>query len=787
MALALQLERRQLTLAVRLQVVAACSISLLALSAICAGAQTGGSQQLPPVSVTPPAPNAPAKKAAPSQAPGSPAAAPSPQTSSNPATALGSFNPALDLQGVQLPPGTTLTTAGAVDGYRALTSVSATRTATPIEQIPQSIQVVPRSVIDDQGAQNIQDATRNVSGVQATNPLLTPTFSDTKIRGFGAEQWVDGIMVYYNAGNRDAMANIERIEVLKGPSAILYGGGSGVPVGGAINIVSKLPTDKSGGEIGFTFGSHGLLKPYVDINQPLNDSKTVLFRLTGEYTSADSFIDVLESENYAINPTLTLTNKTDTTITVQGHFNRWKQQEYQGLPATGTVAGTFRIDPDLFIGPSDIPKSYSESQGVTVTFDHRMNENADIGLKARWSRSRFAEYVQTISGPGPFGFTANEPAGGIGSTWFLSNAYLFQEVDEVTINPHARFKFDTDLTKNVVVFGADYSRVADKGILTADVGGAGTVDLLNPSFPVPYAQPADSFFTTFQKPDNVYETRGLYGQVQSTVFNRLHLLAGVRLANVEIQYQDPTPFVLADVETSATKVLPRLGAVFDVLPGLSVYASYSEGLRANPFTRYVGAPKPEEATQKEAGVKIKLSSALSGTLAVFDIERANVPVAAPGGLGSLPIGEQRSRGFETDWIWQPNRNWQLIASYAFIDAELLKEAAGAPAGSKLIGIPDHSGRVWVNYLFDPHVLKGWSVGAGIYAAAGSPVDLANQYFTGNFFTVDAKLGYEDDRIKAAFHVKNLTGEQYFLPYGYFGGRVATGDDRAFFGTLAYKY
>ncbi|NJO55712.1 MAG: TonB-dependent receptor [Rhodospirillales bacterium] len=122
-----------------------------------------------------------------------------------------------------------------------------------------------------------------------------------------------------------------------------------------------------------------------------------------------------------------------------------------------------------------------------------------------------------------------------------------------------------------------------------------------------------------------------------------------------------------------------------------------------------------------------------------------------------------------------------------MDAELVEPAAGAPAGSKLIGVPEHSGRFWVNYLFDADVLKGWSVGAGIYAASGAPVDLANQFATGDYFTVDAKIAYENQHMKAAVHVKNLTGEDYFVPYSFFGGRVAPGDDRAVFGSLAYKF
>jgi len=674
------------------------------------------------------------------------------------------------------------TTAGAVQGYRALSASSSTKTDTAIERLPQSVQVVPQEVIRDQSVLSVEEAARNVSNTQGTHRLQTPAYESSVIRGFRAEQWLDGMVVYYNAGDRDTLANIERIEVLKGPSAILYGGGEGAPVGGAINVISKLPTEKASGEVGLKFGSHNFVQPYFDVNQPISKDGTVLFRMTGEYTSANSQIDVLETERYSLNPTLTLTNKTDTKLTIQGRLTSWAQQEYQGLPATGTVAGGFQINRDLFIGPSDIPDSYSKTQGVTVTLDHRFNAYVDASIKARWSKSKFAEYAQSIVGADSF--AANTPFFAP-STWALTNVYLYQEQDEVSVNPNVRVKFDQGPTKNTLLFGADYSRVSDKGVMTADffLGGAGLVDLTAPSFSTPYVQVGESPFTTFFKPANIYETKGVYAQLQSSVAEKLHILAGVRLANVTIDALDPSLGV--DATTDKTKVLPRIGAVYDVARGFSVYASYSEGLKANPFAIYNSAPEPEESTQKEAGIKFNLGNGLSGTAAIFEIERSKVPVTI--GLGSDPIGEERSRGFETDVIWQPNANWQLIGSYGYVDAKLVKATPTTPAGVSLVGVPQHSGRLWVNYKFDPDILKGWSVGAGVYAASAAPIDLANTYDSDAYFTIDAKIAYESQHYLASLTVKNLSGEKYFTPYSYFGGRVAPGDDRALYGTIAYRY
>ncbi|MDX2155762.1 MAG: TonB-dependent receptor, partial [Hyphomicrobiaceae bacterium] len=373
------------------------------------------------------------------------------------------------------------------------------------------------------------------------------------------------------------------------------------------------------------------------------------------------------------------------------------------------------------------------------------------------------------------------------STWALSNVYLYQEQDEVAFNPNVRFKLDAGPARTTLLVGGDYTRLTDTGILTSDLltGGAGLVDLADPTFPTPFLVPPDSPFTTFQKPGNEYVTQGLYAQLQTTLQERIHLLAGLRLANIKIDYIDPVAF--ADFQTDTTKLLPRAGAVVDVLPGLSVFASYSQGLKANPYTFFVGEPEPEESEQRETGVKLNLGGSLTGTLAVFEIDRSKVPVPVSGGFASAAIGEQRSRGFEADLLYQLGANWQVLANYAYVDAELVEAASGASAGSKLVGVPEHSGRVWLNYGFDADVLPGWSVGAGVYAAAGSPVDLANRYVTEDYFTIDAKVAYDADTFSAAVHVKNLTGEEYFVPYSYFNGRVAPGEERAVYGTVKVRY
>ncbi|MET4204897.1 TonB-dependent siderophore receptor [Bradyrhizobium sp. LA6.12] len=705
----------------------------------------------------------------------------------NAANALGTYNPALDLPDLKLPPRTSVTTAGPVDGYRALSAFSSTKTATPIEQIPQSIQVIPRSVMVDQNNLSVTEAIQNASNAQGPNYLGIGTTGLTPltIRGFAAQQWLDGIPVNYDTGDRDSFANVERIEILKGPNAILYGGGTGAPTSGAVNIISKLPTDKASVETGVTFGTNNYWRPYFDVNQPLSADKTVLFRVTGEYTTSDSFVDVVHQDRYSFNPTLTFTDKTDTTLTIQGRLSRFEQQGYEGLPAVGTVSGDFRLNPKLFIGPSNIPKSITEVQGVTVTFDRQLDPYWSFNVKTRWSTSKEDQKSQTTLSAAP----------DVGpTTWSLANIDLAQQQTEFTINPNVQAKFALGPTKNVWLIGADYSRVTDSGHMNSDLG-VPPVDLLNnPVFPTPYVDPtpASPTFFPFFDFNSVYVTKGAYTQLQSTIYDRIHILAGVRVASINIDYIENFPFSTGVYSptpfgSEKTKALPRIGAVVDLIPGLSVYGSYSEGMQATPFTQALNTNiEPETSKQLEGGFKFSINDQLTGTIAVFDIQRENVPVLVGVGIGAESA--QESKGFETDLIWQPNKNWKVLASYGHTNVVFSDSLnVGIAAGNHPSGVPEDSGRVWVNYAFDTAALRGWSVGAGVYAASSQYVDNFNLYKTPGYFTVDAKIAYETEHFRASFNVKNLTGEKYFVPFAWLGGQVAPGDGRAFYGTIAYRY
>ncbi|MFT4096755.1 MAG: TonB-dependent siderophore receptor [Rhodoblastus sp.] len=695
---------------------------------------------------------------------------------------LGAYNPALDLPGdMQLPPDATWTTAGPVVGYHALSAMSSTKTATPVEQIPQSITVLPKALLDDQRPASLGEAVQNVSNTQGPNDLGIGNngMSPFKIRGFAADQWLDGLPLLYGPGNRDSISNIERIEVLKGPTALLYGGGAGAAIGGAVNIVSKLPTNVASGEVGVTAGSYGQIRTFFDVNQPITPNGSVLFRVTGEYGRANSFIDVLQSKSYAFNPTITFTNQDDTTLTIQASLSKLARQAYPGLPAVGTVAGGFRINPWMWPSDPTIHDSYTRREAVTVTLDHRFDSVWSFNVKGRYSRTANIQDSQGTQ-------TAAPDLGP--TTWSVINVAMNQPQREFSINPNLRAKFALGETKNTLLIGADYSHVNDSGYMWSDFD-APPVDLLNPVFRTPFnVSPASPTFFPWYDFQGTYTTKGAYAQLQSSLWNRVHLVAGARLANITTSYYEKVPFFAGGLlppqtfTMDKTKLLPRAGAVVDLVAGFSLYASYSEGMLWTAFTQ-AAKLEPEESKQLEGGLKFNLGQQFSGTISVFDIRRTNVPVVV--GVGVTDTAGQRSHGYEADVVWQPTSAWKILASYGYTNA-VYSDSKLAPAGNKLPGVPSHSGRVWVDYAFDGQ-LKGLSLGGGVYASSGQYVDNFNLYKTQSYFTIDSKLAYDAGNWTAAIHAKNITGQRYFVPYNWFGGQVAPGAPRQVTATMTYKW
>lgn len=678
--------------------------------------------------------------------------------------------PQIEIQAAQ--PGTTSTTAGPVQGIRALTSAGATRTDTPIERVPNSIQIVPRQLIEQQGNLSQSEAFLNLAGVVPVPALFYGGVNPT-VRGFPAERFTDGLPNYFDGGARDLLVNVERIELLRGPQAVLYAGGSNA-TGGVLNVISKMPTDRRFAEFGITAGGRSFWSPWFDINQPLNGEGTVLFRITGQFEGMRSAVETFDRQSLTINPTLTFTNNAGTALTIQGHYSRRSQPDYGGLPTVGTIdRSSISIRDSFFPANPNNPRATSDLASLTLRLDHAFNETWSSFTTARISTSAFNQPSQ--------GTLSNVPSSGA-STFDFYNFVVRERLNEVSIASNLVGRFQSGPAQHRLLLGVDYNRVTERGGMWGDFLGT-PVDYLNPVFPA-YSE-TGPFWGPYILADNAYRTMGATAQLQTSLWNRLHLLAGIRVANLLINDNDAA--LLKTFESSTTRVLPRLGAAYEIVPGVSLFAGYAAGIK--PVMFYTGAApaKPEESSQIEAGIKLHTAFGLSGTLAVFQLTRRNVPITPTGHFLAEQSGEQRSRGFEADMTWQPNPNWSFMAAYAYVDAAIVRDGNPAFVSQPLTGVPRYSGRLWVNYKVTEGRLDGLSLGAGLYAASDQVVELASPWRTPGFVTFDARIAYQYQNWTIALTGKNLADRRYFVPYPYLSGRVMPAEGRSAYLTVSTRF
>ena len=266
--------------------------------------------------------------------------------------------------------------------YVAPIATTGTRTDTPLRDVPQSIQVIPRQVLQDQQITQIGDALRNVSGVSRATPSASFFGDFVNIRGFaiGRDYFVNGIRMPFAAYNIDLdPLNVEQIEVLKGPASVLYGQGE---PGGIINLTSKQPLDRPYYNLGATIGNFNFYRPNIDLSGPLDSDKRVLYRLNAAYQSSDTFVDYTELERYAIAPVISFQLGESTKLTIEGLYQQsYAVASFSPLPALGTVLSNplGDIPRSRYIGDPEVERpSYRPTGNIGYRFEHRFSENWSV-------------------------------------------------------------------------------------------------------------------------------------------------------------------------------------------------------------------------------------------------------------------------------------------------------------------------------------------------------------------------------------------------------------------------
>jgi iron complex outermembrane receptor protein len=661
-----------------------------------------------------------------------------PQAGEKPASETPQETPSADDEPIEL------VVTGEQDGYRVRDSSTATKTDTPLRDIPQSIQVVPQQVLQDQQVRNPSEALRNVAGVsQGTNSASRSGTATINIRGFDAFRDILRNGLRDPGSNIFNLANIERIEVLKGPASVLFGQGS---FGGLINYVTKQPLTEPYYSLEASAGSFNFYRGAVDLTGPLNDSKTVLYRLNMEALTTGSFVDFYEEQQYFVAPVLTWQISDRTKLTLEAEYlNRPRSSGNIGVPAVGSVLPNpnGRIPRNRNYTEPDSNDDIS-SLAVGYNLEHRFSENWELRNAFRFSRSDRDLDALLSDALATDNRTLLRTASSSDSygQFFNSDTYIVGE-------------FTTGSIQHQIVAGVNLTR-QESGFLFIGRQGA-SIDLFNPIYGQPIGDETERGGS-----DSSTDTLGIYVQDQITLADNLKLLLGVRFDTFTGNTKDR--ITSAEQNSSGDAFSPRVGIVYQPIVPISLYAGYSQSF--NPITGVTfegSAFQPERGTQYEVGVKADLTDRLSATLAFYDLTRSNISTddPTPGRVGfSIQTGEQRSRGIEFNIGGEILSGWNIIAGYAYNDAQITQDNT-LPVGNLLRNTPRNSFNLWTSYELQEGALKGLGFGLGLFYVGDRQGDLANTFELPSYFLTDAAIFYKQDRFRASLNFKNLFDVNYY--------------------------
>lgn len=676
------------------------------------------------------------------------------------------------------------TTEDKGQSYAVTRSSTATKTDMPIMETPMSVQVVSRTVMDDQQVITVEDAIKNVSGVQRDwgYGSLNDSFI---IRGFPTRQ----SSVYRNGfrmtGYAAETANVESIDVLKGPAAMLYGR---VDPGGIVNIVTKKPLSEPYYSLQQQFGSYDLYRTTADATGPITGNDALLYRFNLSYTNADSFRDFVFTDRIFVAPSLTWRLSEDTEFNLNFEYKNTDFTLDHGIPAVGKRPAKVPISRNLGERGTE---THTDDYLVDFNWSHRFNENWRI-------RNGFVAHLQdyfleTIVHP--FLRPDNRSMGRFAN---FTDYERHQYGSYIDLTGH----FQTFGIRHNVLVGADWYEYHQESVgsfrpvTDIDIYNPvyGTVDLNQHRVFRDHA-PTDFFTATT-------EWFGLYFQDQITLWDKLHILGGGRhdWARSKSGFSDVSMAAIDQTVLETERFQPRVGILYQPWPWLSVYGNYVESLGAdNPGRSASGEPlKPETAEQFEAGVKTELlDGRLTGSLAYFHIEKLNMQTAdisTPDPNDQVTVGKARSQGIEFDLKGQLTDSLSLIATYAYIDGRILKDNGGNE-GNRLPNVPEHSGSFWAKYDFFGTALDGFSVGTGVYVAGQREGDNENTFQLPGYVRWDAMAAYRfrvgPTRMTAQVNVNNILDKTYYkstdIIDGNPRGRITVAEPLTVLGSIRLEY
>lgn len=654
-------------------------------------------------------------------------------------------------------------------GYVALESVTATKTDTPIIETPQSIAVVTQDQIRELGATSLNQVLRYTSGVATeTRGSAATRLDQFNVRGFSATSFLDSLRVF---GSRDALPQVdayrlERVDVLKGPSSVMFGQGG---PGGIVNQISKRPLSERLNEVEVQVGNFDYRRTNFDFSGPLDKDKTLLYRLTGSAYKSDGQLDHTKERRYYIAPSFTWQPSSDTRLTLLTNFQRDPHMgSYGGVPALRSVFDApdgIKLKPSFYDGDAGFEKSDRKHHSVGYQFEHRFNDTFTVRSNARYLH---AEGIYRTVYTNSAGNGYLDPAATLLSR---SKGGTNVEMDTFALDNHLQAKFNTGSIQHTALFGVDFNHL-DSDTRASAFQAAKPLDVFNPD----YHQDIGPLDWQTQTNQRQYQT-GLYAQDQIKIGN-LSVLAGGRYDWSRTMTNATTikTGVVRHTPQRAEAFTGRVGAIYNFDNGIAPYVSYAQSFEPQGGTDRNGKPfDPTEGEQYEVGVKYQpVGTTALFSAALFDTRRKNLLTAIPGCVGTgcqEATGELRTQGLELEARAEPLRGLSVIGNYSYIDNQYTKDnpTATRPSlkGKTPYGVPTHQASAWARYQLQSGPLAGLGLGAGVRYLGTSAGGEQNTFKVPAATLVDAAIDYDLGRatpalkgMTVALNVSNLFDKEY---------------------------
>ncbi|MDR5876520.1 TonB-dependent siderophore receptor [Vreelandella gomseomensis] len=669
------------------------------------------------------------------------------------------------LSNVELEAMQVLGTAADAMGYiEAEKQPSVGKLDAPLNEQPFSMSVADEQFMQDTGSHTIQDALRYTPGVYAGNYGFDTRIDGASVRGIEAGRYLDGLRQLYGSYNsvRTNPYALESLEVLKGPSSMLYGQAD---LGGIINGVSKLPEEERQGEVWAQYGSHNRKQLAVDVTGAANEDGTLLYRLVALQRDSDTQVDHVEDDGYVVAPSLTWRPSDDTAITLLVNRQENKGQvSAQFLPQAGTLEPGSQgfIGSERFVGEPGWDRYDREKTETTLFFDHQLNRDWAFSATARYTDSSTETREHWVDIP-----SVPDANGEVSRTIFTADA----ATQIFNVDARLEGNFELGNTQHNLIAGIDRQDARwEQDHYDSVPGGGGNIDIYNPQYgdlQLDSLNPSD-------RPDNEIEQVGIY------LADHIEVGPVVVSAGLRHDWAENRQLAVSgsDSVSDQEATTGRLGLMYRFANGVSPYVSYSEAFTMNLGTDGTANPsalEPTRGEQEEAGVKyLSPDKSLAISAAYFDITQENRVSD-----GVTPGGVEQTGAVIDGWELQINKRWQDFETqlgYTYMNAN------DDSSGERLSAVAEKQASWWNKLYVGNH----WRLAAGVryigdnVGFGGSPVVPSETLY-------DAMIGYTVGQWDISLDAKNLTDEEFISWCRYEGGDCGYGERRNVTANVRYQF